>query len=193
MEVLSLLTAYLLGSIPFAYLLVRAVRGKDIRSIGSGNVGATNAMRAAGRLGGVLTLVLDAGKGWAAVFLTRAWTHSESWAVAAALMAIVGHIFPVFLGFRGGKGVATAAGAFLAVAPWVMAGAAAVFLLVVAVTRYVSLGSVCAAASFPVLAYVQGLGLPAVPAGMLCAALIIWKHSANIQRLRQGTEPRLIH
>jgi acyl phosphate:glycerol-3-phosphate acyltransferase len=186
--------AYLLGSIPFGFLLVRIFRGQDIRHSGSGNIGATNVARSSPGLG-IVTLLLDAGKGLLAVYLAMVLYKAPVYPVmcVAALFAVVGHIFPIWLGFRGGKGVATAVGGFLLVAPQAVFGALIVFLLVVLSTRYVSLGSVAAAATFPLLAwlfyrayfrpnYIAILGLASL--------LVIVRHRRNLGRLLAGTEPR---
>ena len=200
-------TAYLLGSIPFGYLIVRARSGADIRETGSGGTGATNVSRRAGKAAGVLTLVLDALKGAAAIWLARlildsaantSNVDSESWVIAAAgILVIVGHMFPVWLGFRGGKGVATGVGVFLVLAPIAVLGAAAVFLVVVFATRYVSLGSIIAASTIPLFVWLQH-GLirpvndlwPTMITAVVAAALIIIAHRANIQRLLQGKESK---
>jgi len=193
---LTVLLAYLLGSIPFGYLLVRAQSGKDVRALGSGNIGATNVARMAGWSIGVATLVLDAAKGFFAVWLMdRLSAGSIRFMMLAALAAIAGHVFPVWLRFSGGKGVATAAGSFLAVSWPAVAAAMAVFLIVAGFWRYVSLASVSAAASLPLLVYIlyapRHAPPTAVSAGaLLAAALIIWKHKGNILRLMAGTEPR---
>lgn len=192
MEILSLVMAYLLGAIPFAYLTVRIARGRDIRRIGSRNVGTTNALRAAGPAWGVLTLLLDSGKGYVAVTLMSAVTQTGEWVLMAALAALLGHIFPVFLRFEGGKGAATALGAFSAIEPRIVICAVLVFLVVVVVSRYVSLGSMSGAAAFPIFAGLFGADWKTVVAGIICALLIIWRHSANIQRILQGTENRFV-
>jgi glycerol-3-phosphate acyltransferase PlsY len=193
---LGVLVAYLLGSIPFGLLLVRARSGKDIRALGSGNIGATNVARTSGWSIGVATLLLDSAKGFFAVWLMGHFSaNSIRFMMLAALAAIAGHIFPVWLRFSGGKGVATAAGAFLAISWPAVVAAVAVFFIVALFWRYVSLASVSAAASLPLLVYV--LYAPrhappvAVSAGtLLVAALIIVKHKENIHRLMAGTEPR---
>ncbi len=194
--------AYLLGSIPFGYILVRAFRGQDIRDSGSGNIGATNVARSAPVLGG-LTLLLDATKGFLAVaagsLLAASASHTATrpplyaFAALAALFAVVGHMFPVWLKFRGGKGVATSVGVFLALAPKTLLVALALFVALMAAFRYVSLGSIVVAAAFPLIAY--GLhdyhSSPAILAAMgAIAALIILKHRENIRRLLAGTESR---
>src|SRR5690242_1903961 len=151
--------AYLLGSIPFGLIIVRLVRGEDVRMSGSGNIGATNVARTGGAKLGIATLILDALKGFAGVAFAIAVSHRESAidsglaAAIAALCAILGHVFPIWLRYRGGKGVATAVGAFLGLAPRAVLVVLAIFLLIVAISRYVSLGSMVASAVFPVLAY----------------------------------------
>jgi|SRR5579864_5062798 len=188
--------AYLLGSIPFGLLLTKLFGGGDVRHAGSGNIGATNVARVAGPLPGILTLLLDAAKGAAAVWLAARFSNdSATWMVIAALAALIGHCFPVWLKFRGGKGVATAAGVFLMLSPLALLGSVIVFVLVVAFWRYVSLGSISAAAAMPLLIYL--LWAPhhapplAVTFGALAAAvLIVYKHDSNIQRLVEGEEPK---
>jgi len=188
--------AYLLGSIPFGLLLTKLFGGGDVRQAGSGNIGATNVARVAGPLPGILTLLLDAAKGAAAVWLAARFSNdSATWMVIAALAALIGHCFPVWLKFRGGKGVATAAGVFLMLSPLALLGSVIVFVLVVAFWRYVSLGSISAAAAMPLLIYL--LWAPhhapplAVTFGALAAAvLIVYKHDSNIQRLVEGEEPK---
>jgi acyl phosphate:glycerol-3-phosphate acyltransferase len=188
--------AYLVGSIPFGLLLARFFGAADVRNSGSGNIGATNVARVAGPVAGILTLLLDVGKGAAAVYAASRFTNeSASWTMLAVLCVITGHCFPVWLGFRGGKGVATAAGAFLALCPLAVLGAILVFILVVAYWRFVSLGSISAAASLPLLIYflwAPGHAPPyAITFGTLAAVLlVVYKHDANIQRLVQGDEPR---
>jgi glycerol-3-phosphate acyltransferase PlsY len=193
--------SYLLGSIPFGYLIVRIQSGADIRQTGSGGTGATNVSRRAGKLAGLSTLVLDAAKGALAVFLARIWLSPDgrlTWPVGiAALAVIVGHIFPVWLKFRGGKGVATGAGVLLMLAPLAVLIAAILFLAIVLVTRYVSLGSILAAAVIPIIVWLQlqfyesRTDGEALIATTVCAAmLIIFAHRSNIERLTKGTESR---
>lgn len=187
--------AYLLGSIPFGYLIVRFRSGADIRETGSGATGATNVSRKAGKSAGIVTLALDALKGTAAVLIVGAFgAELAPW---AGLAAIVGHCFPVWLGFKAGKGVATGLGVFVALLPAAVLAAFAVFLLIVWRTRYVSLGSIMAAAAVPLFAVVQHLYIkpighfPAMIAALcLSAALIIARHHENIGRLMAGTENR---
>jgi glycerol-3-phosphate acyltransferase PlsY len=190
------IVAYLLGSIPFGLLLTKLFGGGDVRKAGSGNIGATNVARVAGPLPGILTLLLDAAKGAAAVWLAARFSNeSATWMVIAALAALIGHCFPIWLHFHGGKGVATAAGVFLMLSPLALLGSMMVFILVVAFWRYVSLGSISAAASMPLLIYLLWAPRHAPPLavtfGALAAAiLIIYKHDANIQRLVDGEEPK---
>jgi acyl phosphate:glycerol-3-phosphate acyltransferase len=193
---LLVLLGYALGSIPFGYLLVRARSGGDVRAMGSGNIGATNVARTAGLPIGVATLLLDAGKGYFAVWLAGHFSGGNIRIMMyAGLAAILGHVFPVWLKFSGGKGVATALGVFLMISWAAVAAAVAVFAIVVLFWRYVSLASVSAAAALPLLVYLlyaPGHAPPAaVTAGtLLAAALVIVKHRGNIERLMAGTEPR---
>jgi glycerol-3-phosphate acyltransferase PlsY len=184
--------AYLLGSISFAVLLVRATTGRDIRAEGSGNAGATNVLRSHGKKLALLVALLDVAKGVAGVLLVRLVTADPRWAAAAGFAAILGHVFPVFYGFRGGKGVATAVGAFLALSPLALLVCLAVFLAVVAATRYVSLGSVVALALLPP---VSGLFFHApravVTAAGLTALLVLLTHLPNLKRLARGEERKL--
>jgi glycerol-3-phosphate acyltransferase PlsY len=192
--------AYLLGSIPFGYILVRIIRGEDVRLTGSGNIGATNVSRKSPALG-VLTLLLDALKGSAAVALAYFLSGSVGLGptpfrlmALAALCAVVGHVFPVWLRFRGGKGVATGLGSFLMIAPKAVLIAAGIFLVVVLGFRYVSLGSIIAVGAFPVLVWLlhlYGGDWMVLVFIALCSVLIIAKHRENIHRLIAGTEHRL--
>jgi len=196
---------YLLGSIPFGYLLVKIFRGEDIRLTGSGNIGATNVARSGAKGLGAVTLLLDALKGALAVFL--AWYvayRNDPWpetgrpgpaayqlAATAALFAVLGHVFPVWLKFKGGKGVATALGVFVLLFPKAIPISLLIFIVVVALTRYVSLGSILATISFPIATWL--LYRPDWVSQLLVAitgALIIGKHRANIGRLLAGTESR---
>ena len=188
--------AYLLGSIPFGLLLTKLFGSGDVRKSGSGNIGATNVARVAGWLPGILTLLLDVAKGAAAVWLAgRVSNESATWMMIAALAALLGHCYPVWLKFRGGKGVATAAGAFLVLCAPALLGSVIVFLLVAFFWRYVSLASISAAASMPLLIYLlwapHHAPPPVVTFGSLAAAaMIFYKHDANIYRLVQGEEPK---
>ena len=185
--------SYLLGSIPFGYLLVRAVRGQDIRHTGSGNIGATNVSRTSPALG-VLTLLLDALKGLASVLIARALFPGQSILPgAAALFAILGHMFPLWLKFRGGKGVATGLGSFVALVPKTILVMIGVFVLVFLVFRYVSLASIITVALFPLLAWIlePRRNPPQTLVFMAIASLlIIARHHENIRRLLAHTEPR---
>lgn len=200
-SVLIVLVAYFLGSIPFGYLIVRARRGQDVRKTGSGGTGATNVSRSAGKGAGLLTLTLDVAKGFAAIVLTK-WllammANPVDWRLVAAagVAVIAGHIFPIWLGFRGGKGVATGLGAFLALSPLAVAGSAVVFFLLFAATRYVSLGSIIGALSLPIWFWLTGARhseefMPLFVCALMGSALITAKHHANIARLLSGTESR---
>jgi acyl phosphate:glycerol-3-phosphate acyltransferase len=183
---------YLLGSIPFAYLAVRLVGKGDIRRVGSGNVGATNTMRAAGWKVALPVALLDVGKGVGAVLLMHTLTANPVWVAAGGLAAIVGHCFPVWLRFVGGKGVATAAGVFLMFSPVAVGIAAVVWIGTLLATRLVSASSVFAAASFPIAFHFLLAPRPEVLAIVVVAALvIIVRHNGNIRRLARGEEPRL--
>jgi len=186
---------YLLGSIPFGYLLVRILKGEDVRASGSGNIGATNVARKSPALG-VATLLLDAAKGLAAVLVARVLfggPHQQLIMTTAALFAVLGHLFPVWLKFRGGKGVATSLGAFILLTPKSILSMVVLFLLIAVAFRYVSLGSVAVAAAFPLLAwsfheYADSRQLVLIA---LVSALVFWKHRPNIGRLANGTESKL--
>jgi acyl phosphate:glycerol-3-phosphate acyltransferase len=191
---LVVIIAYLIGSIPFGYLIVRATGGGDVRETGSGGTGATNVSRRAGRAAGIITLILDALKGALAVMIVKSIWNADNtdWLISAAAVAvIVGHIFPIWLRFRGGKGVATGAGVFLALATIVVLCAAVIFFAVVALTRYVSLGSILAAASIPLFVWLFVDQTPLLVAAILGALLIVFAHRGNIARLLSGTEPRI--
>ena len=191
--ILTTVIAYLLGSIPFGYLIVRWQKGIDVRSTGSGSIGATNVMRNLGVIGFVVTFLLDVGKGVAAVLLASKLTAGNpGWIAAASVGAILGHCFPVWLKFRGGKGVATGVGVFLALAPLQVGLVLVIFAIVVAIWRYVSLGSILATAAFPLLVHFMRHAPTAIVAGAaIGAAIIIARHHANIRRLLNGTENRL--
>ena len=205
-----IISAYLLGSIPFSYLVVRLFAGADIRQHGSRNVGATNVARTFGKLPGVIALMLDISKGYAAVALARwitmrpEWPFEASatagplqsrefWIALAGLIAVLAHMFPVWLRFHGGKGVATATGAFLALDPIVIAAGAIVFILVLITTRFVSLASIVSSASIPIFFHFLGHDTPfwremiSIP----IALIIIIKHHSNIRRLASGQERKM--
>jgi glycerol-3-phosphate acyltransferase PlsY len=191
-QLACLVAAYLLGSISFAIVLVRAFRGVDVRHEGSGNAGATNVLRTSGRRLATLTMLLDIGKGALAVLLMQAVTYDPRWLAAAASLAVLGHVFPVWFGFRGGKGVATAIGGFSVLCPLAVLAVAAVFVAVVAATRYVSLGSITAACLLPLAMRVLFHAPdPEVAAASAVTILLIVSHRANIRRLLEGTERRL--
>jgi acyl phosphate:glycerol-3-phosphate acyltransferase len=191
-EILALAAAYLLGSVPFAIVVVRVFRGVDVRTQGSGNAGATNVLRTAGKGLAVATMALDVGKGILAVCLMRSLTYDPRWLGAAAVAATLGHVFPVWFGFRGGKGVATAIGGFGVLAPWAVLAVVAAFVVVVAATRYVSLGSVTAACLLPLAMRLLFHAPDAeVVAAAAAALLLVVSHRANIRRLLDGTERRL--
>ena len=201
--------AYLIGSIPFSFLVVKLFAGEDIRELGSRNVGATNVARTFGKLPGIIALILDMAKGYAAIAFAR-WivispdwplgaggnfspVHSRAfWIALAGLIAVLAHMFPVWLRFHGGKGVATAAGAFLAIDPLSFAAGAIVFLIVILSTRFVSLASMLSAASIPIfMRFLTHASFWTTVVSIVIAMLIIVKHNSNIARLTQGTEGRL--
>lgn len=191
---LVLLLSYLIGSIPFAYLVTRWKTGEDIRNLGSKNAGATNVARTMGKIPGLLVLILDFAKGVIAVMLAQRWTGSEAWGAAAGFCAMLGHSFPVFLHFRGGKSVATGGGAFIILAPLAMLTSILIFILTVSFVRVVAIGSVIAAACFPLFAWIYG-GTPGVVAyGGLSALLIIVRHKQDLiqgfKDLERKREPR---
>ena len=191
---IAAVVSYLLGSIPFGYLLVRIFKGEDVRGSGSGNIGATNVARKSPVLGAA-TLVLDAAKGLAAVLLARVLfggPHQQLMMTMAAFFAVLGHLFPVWLKFRGGKGVATSLGAFILLTPKSILCLVMLFLLIAIAFRYVSLGSVAVAVAFPLLAwalheYSDSRQLVLIA---LVSALVIWRHRQNIGRLAAGTESK---
>jgi glycerol-3-phosphate acyltransferase PlsY len=179
---------YLLGSVPWGLLLTRAARAGDVRSIGSGNIGATNVLRTGRRGLAAATLLLDLLKGFLPVWVAWSWTGPDT-AVAAGAGAVTGHCFPIWLGFKGGKGVATAGGVILALTPLVVVPALAVFAAAFWATRYVSLGSILAALVAPLAAYLWG-HVQAAELYVLLALLVILQHRANIGRLLAGKEPK---
>lgn len=201
--------AYLIGSIPFSYLVVKLASGADIRRLGSHNVGATNVARSLGKVPGVVALLLDLAKGYGAVALAQWVTSMPSWPLGAvanptmfhsrafwvtlcALVAVLGHMFPVWLRFQGGKGVATAAGAFLALDPKALAAGLIVFLIVVLASRFISLGSIVSAASIPIfLRFLTHAPFWTIIISVLISLLIIVKHHSNIARMAQGRERRV--
>ena len=190
MSAAVIFAGYLIGSIPFALTLARRL-GSDLRVVGSGNLGAANVMRASGVTAGVLVAVLDMAKGAASVWLATRVSDSADLPAAAGLAAIVGHIYPIWLGFRGGKGVATACGVFSMLTPLSLPFALAIFTAVVWQTKYISLGSVLASVSLPPIAYALGSPAPTVIAAAAAAAIIVFRHRSNVLRLWTGTERRV--
>jgi acyl phosphate:glycerol-3-phosphate acyltransferase len=208
--ILVVVASYLVGSIPFSFLVARLMAGTDIRRQGSFNVGATNVARTAGKRAGCIALLLDISKGYAAVALAEWIVLRPDWPIAAAttggpiqsrefwialagIIAVLGHMFPVWLRFHGGKGVATATGVFLALGPIVIAAAAIAFLIVLITTRLVSLASMFSAASVPIFFHLLAPGAPfwRVVIAILISIAVILKHHANIARLVAGTEQRM--
>ena len=188
-EIVLIVSAYLLGSVPTGYIL-GSLAGIDVRKAGSGNVGATNVARVAGKGRGALTLALDVGKGWLAVFASLQFEVSLLCVVLVATAVFLGHLYPIFLRFQGGKGVATALGVFLAVAPLATLLLIVVFVATVAPSRMVSLGSLAAAVTVPVILWLLAHPAEVVALGCFIGVMIIWRHRANIQRLLAGTEPK---
>jgi len=186
-----IIVAYLIGSIPFALLLARRFGAADLRRAGSGNLGAANVMRVSGVTAGLLVAALDMTKGAASVWLAARGGGSAALPAAAGLAAIIGHIYPLWLWFRGGKGVATACGVFAVLTPLALPPALAVFVAVVWLTKYISLGSVVATMALPPLAYALGSPAPSVIAAVAAAIVIVFRHRSNVWRLRTGTERRL--
>lgn len=191
-----LAAAYLLGAVPFGLILTRAAGGGDLRRMGSGNIGATNVLRTQGKALALLTLLLDFGKAALSVYVGRRVGSAPFVGAAAGAAAVVGHCFPIYLRFKGGKGIASGLGTFLLVAPAATAAAFLVFLAEILTLRYVSLGSVLASLTFSVFLAVSHWAsgwydLPTVVLGGLTGLLLVSRHRANLQRLRKGTEPRL--
>lgn len=186
----ALVLAYFLGAIPFGYLLVKWKTGSDVRASGSGNIGATNVLRTTGRAAGVATLLLDIGKGYLAVWIAGRWgAGNPLWMSLAALAVMAGHAYPAFLKFHGGKAVASFVGAFLCLTPLPLAAVLLVFVAVVGRTRYISLGSIVGAATFPLAVWlILQPALPVMAAAVAAGAFIIYKHRENIQRLHAGQE-----
>jgi len=187
---LAVVAAYLIGSIPFGLIVVKLMTGSDVREGGSGNIGATNVLRTTGRTAGILTLVLDAAKGWLAVFLADWLTGGSTlWMSAAAFTVLLGHAFSIWLKFTGGKAVATAVGAFAYLAPLPLLAVLLLFVLVVAWTRYLSLGSLVAAGLLPVACWmILHPAWPVLVSAAGAAVLIIERHRGNIARIRAGEE-----
>jgi len=191
MPVVALSLGYLVGSIPFAWLVNRLATGIDLRGAGSGNLGAANVLRTGGVAAAVCVLLLDMAKGAASVLWAARFTTGESGPALAGLAAVVGHVYPVWLRCRGGKGVATAAGVFSVLTPFAVAPAAVVFVLTVWTTRYVSLGSILATLALGPIAWTTGASSAATATAAAVAALIVFRHRSNIGRLRDGSERRV--
>jgi len=188
---LGLILAYLIGAIPVGFVVARCVGGLDIRRAGSGNIGATNVLRTLGKLPAIITLLGDVAKGYLAVSAAGVLVPAPWGAAAGAVLAVVGNCWPVFLRFRGGKGVATGFGAFLALTPWATAPAALVWLVVIASFRYVSLASIMACLCLPLGVALLGYRWESAGAAAAAAGVIILRHRGNLQRLAMGCEPRL--
>jgi glycerol-3-phosphate acyltransferase PlsY len=188
--ILVLVAAYLIGGIPFGYLLVKLKTGRDVRSVGSGNIGATNVLRTTGRSAAVITLLLDIGKGALAVWIADRFTHgSPIWTSAAALTVMAGHAYPIFLNFRGGKAVASFIGAFLYLTPLPLLATLILFVIVVAATRFISLGSILGAGCFPLAVYlIDHPPLPVLTGALIAGVFIVIRHKSNLERIRAGNE-----
>src|SRR5215831_12711182 len=186
-----ILLAYLIGSLPFAVIVSKALGLPDPRSYGSGNPGTTNVLRTGRKLAALLTLAGDGGKGWLAVFLAARYGLDAIGVAGCALAVFLGHLFPVFLRFKGGKGVATAAGVLFAVDPWLGVAAAATWLVVAIASRYASLASIVAGVVAPVCAFFMSVQASAVLALALIGALIVWRHKGNILNLAAGRERKI--
>jgi glycerol-3-phosphate acyltransferase PlsY len=189
--VVGVVVAYLIGSVPFAFIIAKRWGAPDLRRVGSGNLGATNVLRASGVTAGVLVALLDVGKGVAGVLLATRLDGSSATPAVAGFAAILGHIYPVWLRFRGGKGVATACGVFTALAPVAVPPALAVFFVAAWLTKYISVGSVLASAALPPIVYALGAPMPIVVAAVAAAALIVFRHRSNLARVWLGTERRI--
>lgn len=196
----ALLLSYLLGAVPFGFLLVRVFKGIDLRAVGSGNIGATNTMRVLGRPLGVIAFLMDLGKGFVPVALIAPWLAGETvdpgWlGVSCGAAAVCGHVWPVYLRFRGGKGVATGFGALLAIDPWIILLAGIGWLAVIVTTRFVGLASVVMGLLFPVVAYIrrgsEEYGEEVILASLALTILILLRHRSNLERMIAGTEPRI--
>jgi glycerol-3-phosphate acyltransferase PlsY len=187
---LVVLAAYLIGSIPFALILARRW-GTDLRQVGSGNLGAANVMRASGVTAGVLVAALDMAKGAVSVWLAARVGEGADLPAAAGLAAILGHVYPIWQRFHGGKGVATACGVFAVLTPLAVPPALAIFAVVVWLTQYISLGSVLASMALPPLAYALGTAMPAVIAAFAASTIIVFRHRSNVLRMWMGTERRV--
>jgi acyl phosphate:glycerol-3-phosphate acyltransferase len=191
MRIVATLLCYLIGAIPFSYLAARLKTGGDIRTMGSGNVGATNVLRTSGKTAGFIALIFDVAKGAGAVWVASKLTGSEVWGAIGGFAAMFGHSYPIFLRFRGGKSVATGGGAFLMLCPLGILSSIALFALVLFASRIVSLSSMIASAFFPFFAWIYGSDRGIIIWGALSAALIVFRHRENLIRLFRGTERRM--
>lgn len=191
MPLVAVSLGYVVGSIPFALIVSRLVAGIDVRRAGSGNVGAANVLRTSGVAMAVCVLLLDMAKGAASVLWVARLAPGDSGPALAGLAAVVGHVYPVWLRFRGGKGVATAAGVFSVLTPFALGPAAIVFVVTVVTTRYISLGSILATVALGPLAWATGAPAEAIATAAVVGALIVFRHRSNIGRLRDGSEPRI--
>ena len=190
-SVLPILFGYGVGSLPLGYFVASRAKGIDLRRVGSGNVGAANAYRSAGLAAAIIVILVDVAKGASSVFFAARFATGAADPVAAGIAAIIGHVYPVWLRFHGGKGVATACGVFWMLAPLATAISATVFVLVVWLTRYVSLGSIVATVVLPPLALLTDKSLAVVIGAGVAAIVIVQRHRANLSRLQQGVERRL--
>lgn len=190
-KLLVIIAAYFLGSIPTAYLMGWTLRGIDIRTVGSGNVGATNVFRTIGKMAGIATLLIDLAKGLLAVELALIYCGGDLWPLLAGISAVAGHSWSLWVNFRGGKGVATSAGVFLALLPGPMGMALLVFALALGVSRRVSVGSILAAVTLPLAALFLGSPGPRVFVAGFLSGVVILRHAPNIKRLLRGEEPPL--
>ena len=189
-----LLISYLLGSIPSGYLAGKFITGVDLREKGSGSTGATNVLRHVGKVPALIVFLLDVGKGTAAILLSKAFLFDQNWQVIAGLFAISGHIWPIWLKGKGGKAVATGLGIFLGISWKVGLGSLGVFLIVLSIWRIVSLSSICAAISLPIIMIINTKGSISIPytlISVIAMALVLWRHRTNFIRLINGEEPRI--
>ena len=190
----SLLISYLFGSIPSGYLAGKWLSGKDLREIGSGSTGATNVLRHVGKIPALIVLFLDIGKGILAILIARAFNLDESWQVVSGIAALSGHIWPIWLKGKGGKAVATGLGIFLGIAWQVGLGSLFIFLIVLSLWRIVSLSSICAAFSLPILMFLSfqdDFSVPFMLVSLIAMTMVLWRHRTNIKRLMKGEDPQI--
>ncbi len=193
-NLLSLFLSYLLGSFPSGYLAGKLISNIDLREMGSGSTGATNVLRHVGKIPALIVFLIDVGKGIAAISIARAFQLDEIWQVAAGIASLSGHIWPIWLKGKGGKAVATGLGVFLGISYQVGLGSLAIFLIVLSISRIVSLASICAAISLPLLIHLTLQGNTSTPFilfSLIAMTLVLWRHRTNLIRLRKGTEPRI--